>query len=70
VVAVGRLCGRVRCGRGQEGATAALDERFTLTRRLLDRGANGAELPRPSPFPATLHAFGTAGFPVLGLADG
>lgn len=50
-------------------ATAALDEllqeRFTLTRRLLGQGADGAKGPQPgpSPFPAMLHAFGAAGIP-------
>lgn len=57
-------------------ASAALDElleeRATLTRRLLGQGADGADAPQPgpAPFPAMLHAFGAAGLPVSGLQDG
>ena len=57
-------------------ASAALDElleeRATLTRRLLGQGADGAQPPPPGPppFPAMLHAFGAAGLPLSGLKDG
>jgi hypothetical protein len=53
-----------------EDATAALtellEERSTLTRRLLGQGADGADAPRPGPppFPAMLHAFGAAGIAI------
>ncbi|HUA43934.1 MAG TPA: AAA family ATPase [Solirubrobacteraceae bacterium] len=56
-------------------ATAALEElleeRSTLTRRLLGQGADGASTaqPGPAPFPAMLHAFGAAGIPVPELGD-
>jgi ATP-dependent Zn protease len=51
-------------------ATGALDElleeRSTLTRRLLGQGADGAAAPQPgaAPFDAMLHAFGAAGLPI------
>jgi hypothetical protein len=43
-----------------------LEERSTLTRRLLGQGADGANSPEPGPppFPAMLHAFGAAGLPI------
>ena len=44
-----------------------LEERSTLTRRLLGEGADGAAA--PPPFPAMLHAFGAAGIQVPGLAQ-
>lgn len=53
-----------------DDATAALiellEERSTLTRRLLGQGADGADAPQPAPppFPAMLHAFGAAGIPL------
>jgi ATPase family associated with various cellular activities (AAA) len=53
-----------------DDATAALvellEERSTLTRRLLGQGADGADAPRPGPppFTAMVHAFGAAGIPV------
>ena len=53
-----------------DDATAALtellEERSTLTRRLLGQGADGADAPQPGPppFPAMLHAFGAAGIAV------
>jgi hypothetical protein len=53
-----------------DDATAALiellEERSTLTRRLLGQGADGADAPQPAPapFPAMLHAFGAAGIPI------
>lgn len=51
-------------------ATTALDElleeRSTLTRRLLGQGADTAQAvqPGPPPFPAMLHAFAAAGIPI------
>jgi ATPase family associated with various cellular activities (AAA) len=54
-------------------ATAALmellQERSTLTRRLLGQGADGATAPQPGPppFPAMVHAFGAAGIPIPDL---
>lgn len=42
-----------------------LEERSTLTRRLLGQGADGAEA--PPPFPSMLHAFGAAGIPMPGF---
>jgi DNA polymerase III delta prime subunit len=50
-------------------ATAALEElleeRSTLTRRLLGQGADSANAaPGATPFPAMLHAFGAAGIPL------
>jgi hypothetical protein len=45
-----------------------LEERSTLTRRLLGQGADGAEAPHP--FPSMLHAFGAAGIPMPGFGDG
>jgi hypothetical protein len=53
-----------------DDATAALDElleeRSTLTRRLLGQGADGANSPQPVPdtFPAMLHSFGALGLPI------
>jgi histone H3/H4 len=43
-----------------------LEERSTLTRRLLGQGADGADAPQqgPAPFPAMLHAFGAAGIEI------
>ena len=43
-----------------------LEERSTLTRRLLGQGADGADAPRPgsAPFSAMVHAFGAAGIPL------
>jgi ATPase family associated with various cellular activities (AAA) len=42
-----------------------LEERSTLTRRLLGQGADGADAqPGPAPFPSMLHAFGAAGIPI------
>jgi ATPase family associated with various cellular activities (AAA) len=56
-------------------ATAALaellEERSTLTRRLLGQGADGEDAPQPGqpPFPAMLHAFGAAGIPLPDFGD-
>jgi hypothetical protein len=49
--------------------TELLEERSTLTRRLLGQGADGANAPQPgpAPFPAMLHAFGAAGIPIPDL---
>jgi energy-coupling factor transporter ATP-binding protein EcfA2 len=46
--------------------TELLDERSTLTRRLLGQGADGANAPHPGapPFPQMLHAFGAAGIAI------
>jgi hypothetical protein len=43
-----------------------LDERSTLTRRLLGQGADPADapLPGPGPFTEMVHAFGAAGLPI------
>jgi hypothetical protein len=43
-----------------------LEERSTLTRRLLGQGADGANAPQAGPpaFPEMLHAFGALGIPV------
>jgi cell division protease FtsH len=49
-----------------------LEERSTLTRRLLGQGADGANAPQPGPppFPAMLHAFGASGIAVPELEEG
>jgi hypothetical protein len=46
--------------------TELLEERSTLTRRLLGQGADGADAPQPGPppFPAMVHAFGAAGIAI------
>jgi hypothetical protein len=46
--------------------TELLEERSTLTRRLLGQGADGANAPQPGPppFPAMMHAFGAAGIAI------
>jgi ATPase family associated with various cellular activities (AAA) len=55
---------------GSGDATAVLsellEERSTLTRRLLGQGAEGEDAahPGPPPFPAMVHAFGAAGIAV------
>jgi cell division protease FtsH len=46
-----------------EALTELLDERSTLTRRLLGQGGGDGEN-APEPFPAMLHAFGAAGIPM------
>jgi cell division protease FtsH len=58
-----------------DDATAALrellEERSTLTRRLLGQGAEGVNAPQPGPppFPAMVHAFGAAGIPIPQLEE-
>jgi hypothetical protein len=49
-----------------EALTELLDERSTLTRRLLGQGGRQGENvpPGPSPYPAMLHAFGAAGIQI------
>jgi hypothetical protein len=47
-----------------------LEQRSTLTRRLLGHGADGANAPQPPPpFPAMVHAFGAAGIPMPEIAE-
>jgi hypothetical protein len=45
-----------------------LEQRSTLTRRLLGHGADGANAPQP-PFPAMVHAFGAAGIPMPHIVE-
>lgn len=50
----------------REALNELLEERSTLTRRLVGQGADGANAPQPapSPFPAMVHAFGAAGIAI------
>jgi SpoVK/Ycf46/Vps4 family AAA+-type ATPase len=51
--------------------TELLEERSTLTRRLLGQGADGANAPQPGtpPFPQMLHALGAAGIAIAEVGE-